>query len=334
MKYDRLGFPIPPEFDLPAGVNDDFPSGRRAAIGDAAEGSLASGRADTGSLRSRPAPGSSRGKRMVVMTVLLGAVVPGVVIPAAWPMMREAVVQWSLEQAVGCEAHGNLAGAISELGRAIRWSDGDATTECRLLCWRATLRIENRDAAGAVADADRAIEVAPTSIQPRRVRALALVVLDQPEAALADAHAAVDMAGRGDPEALNHRAYVRALVRRELPEALADIDAALAGTDQGAAEFLDTRGYILHLLGRHQEAIDLLNVAIDKTQRRRRQLAMLSGRADPDELAHRLRSIDQGLAVMHHHRGLACEAVGLEHQARQDLEIALAKGFAPDRGIF
>jgi hypothetical protein len=60
----------------------------------------------------------------------------------------------------------------------------------------------------------------------------------------------------------------------------------------------------------------------------------LAGRADPDELAYRLRSLDHGLAVMLHHRGLACQSLGLDRQARQDLETAERKGFAPDRGIF
>jgi hypothetical protein len=124
------------------------------------------------------------------------------------------------------------------------------------------------------------------------------------------------------------------LVGRDLPEALADIDAALAGSEGAPAEFLDTRGFILHLLGRHQEAVDQLNLAIDETLQRRRQFTMLVGRADPDDVAYRLRSLDHGLAVMHHHRGLACRAAGLEAQARQDLEIAERKGFDPSRGIF
>ena len=117
-------------------------------------------------------------------------------------------------------------------------------------------------------------------------------------------------------------------------EMKSDLDRALAGEEKGPPELLDTRGFILHLLGRHQEAIDLLNLAIDESQRQRRQVAMLSGRADAAEIAYRLRSLDHGLAVMHQHRGLACRAAGLERQAAQDLEIAKRKGYAPERGIF
>lgn len=315
MQYDRLGFPVPPAFDVPAG-NDSF---------DSAAAPVARRPGTNG-------PGS--GKRLVVLALLLGVVVPGIVVSFAMPQIRLAVVEWSAQQAFEREAEGDVAGAIDELGRAIDWADPEDNQVGQLLCWRAMLRMEHGDARGAVDDTSEAILAAPRSTQPRRVRALAHVVLDDPEAALSDANAALEMGGRDSPEALNHRAYIRALVGRELPEALLDIDRALAGNDEGAPELLDTRGYILHLLGRHQEAIDLLNTAISQLQQQRRQVAMLSGRSSPAEIAYRLRSLDHSLAVMHHHRGLACRAAGLEGQAAQDLEIAQRKGFAPERGIF
>ena len=223
------------------------------------------------------------------------------------------------------------------------WRDGmagaagcgpESDRRCRLLCWRAMLRIENLDARGALADAEQAIGIAPTSSQPRRVSALAHVILDDADAALEDAEAAVTLSGHADPEALNHRAYIRALVGRDLEAALADIDAALPPDGEGSPEFLDTKGFVLHLLGRHHEAVDLLNVAIDATQKTRRRLMELSPHADPDELAYRVRSVDHALAVMHQHRGLACRALGLAGQAAQDLETAERKGYAPQRGIF
>lgn len=311
MKYDRFGFPIPPEFTPPA----DEPGTR----------------GEPRSRHARPAAGPR--KRLVVAVALLGLVVPAFFAPAVMPLVREAVITWSLERAVGREARGQVSAAVAELGRAVDWCPDNAMLRCRLLCWRAMLRIENRDPRGALADAAAGLAAAPTSTQPHRVQALAHVMLDQADDAIAAAEAAVQAAGAGNPEALNHRAYIRALVGRDLPAALADIDTALGGSD-GAPELLDTRGFILHLLGRHQEAIDQLNLAIDGAVQQQRRLASLVGRADTDEVASRLRSLDHGLAVMHQHRGLACRAAGLEGQARQDLDIAAKKGFDPSRGIF
>jgi hypothetical protein len=48
----------------------------------------------------------------------------------------------------------------------------------------------------------------------------------------------------------------------------------------------------------------------------------------------RLRTIEQGLAVMFQHRGLICAKVGHEEQARQDLAKAQAMGYDPQRGVF
>jgi tetratricopeptide (TPR) repeat protein len=273
------------------------------------------------------------GKRFFVWALLLFGVVPAILLPAALPLVREAMVQWSLERAMAHEARDDVAAAAVDVGRALVWLDADAPAQGRLLCWRSTLLLENRQVGAAVAEASRAVAVLPTAALPRRTRALAHVVAGDAEAALADAQAAVELAGADNPDALNHRAYIRALVGRELEPALADAEMALAGSGAGSPEFLDTRGFILHLLGRHQEAIDDLNQAIVKTQQNRRDVAALAGRVDPVELAFRLRPIDHGLAVMHHHRGLACRAIGLERQAAQDFEAAERKGFDPARGV-
>lgn len=315
MKYDRHGFPIPPEFAPPDARQEVMPSRRD----------------EFQPPQSRVA---GRGKKLFLIGVLAAVVVPGLLTPSIMPLISDAVVQWSLERAVVREARGNVGAAIGDIGRAIDWADDNAAGRSRLLCWRAMLRIENRDPQSAITDTEQAISIAPTSAQPRRVRALARVMLGDPDAALADAQAVVELSGPADPEALNHRAYIRALVGRDLDAALEDIDAALTESGGAAPEFLDTRGLILHLLGRQHEAVDQLNLAIDGTQKTRRDLLRLAGHADPDELAYRLRSLDHGLAVMHKHRGLACQALGLDGQARQDFEIADRKGYSPEKGIF
>ncbi|MFN5757012.1 MAG: tetratricopeptide repeat protein [Planctomycetia bacterium] len=316
MHYDRYGFPIPPDFEVDPRL-DELPAGSLAA--------------PTVSNAKPSAPRSTGGrKRLVIVALAAALILPALLLPEVAPAIRQMVVEWSLEQAMQREARDDLAGAIDEIGRAIRWHGEDVD----LLCMRSMLRLEDRDAAGALEDAGRAATIAPTSPQPLRVRALANVVLGNADAALADAELVVDIAAPGDPDALNHRAYIRALVGRDLPAALADIDTAIAAQGDAAPELLDTRGYILHLLGRTQEAIDQLNLAIDSMQQNRRRLVGLSGRADRTELARRLRMLDHGLAVMLHHRALACEKAGLEEQAKQDFALAKKKGFDPSRGIF
>jgi len=314
MRYDSLGFPIPPDFDLPDTNGDGSPP-RRA---------------------DRP-PTAGPLKRAFVVIMLLGVAGATVLGPAVLPTVRNAVVRWSLERAIVSEGRGDVGSAITEVSRAIDWtggSDSAVLAQSQLLCWRAMLRIENLDAAGGLADADTAAAAAPTDVQPQRIRTMALLILGQTDAAMATAQSVVDLAGENDPEALNHRAYFRALAGRDLESALTDINRALAGSGGSSANLLDTRGYILHLLGRHQEAIDDLTMAIDSATDDRSRLLMLAGHVDHDELAYRLRSADHALAVMHHHRGLACRELGLEGQAEQDLAIAQKKGFDPARGIF
>jgi tetratricopeptide (TPR) repeat protein len=305
MRYDRDGFPVPPGFEpTPTTPDRDGSAPHRG--------------------RSWPA-----WKRLVLLGLVAGVLLPAIVLPEAAPFVRQLVVGWSLERAAACEARDDVRGAVVEVGRALRWHGVDA----ELLCLRAMLRLEDRDAPGALDDAQAAAAAAPLSPQPLRVRALVRVVLGEPDAALADAAQVVSLAIPGDADALNFRAYVRALVGRDVPEALADIDAAIVAVGEAPPELLDTRGYILFLAGRTQEAIDQLNLAIDGMQQQRRQLTLLAGRMDRDELARRLRTFDHGLAVMLHHRAQACEKAGLAEQAKQDFELAKKKGFDPSRGI-
>ncbi len=326
MRYDRDGFPIPAEFE-PRVDHEGFsppPPGIRPRTGTAP--------VPPGTSAAGTAPRRKAGtlKRWLLLGVMAGAVIPTVVVPEVMPAVRQMVVEWSLDQAAEREVGDDIPAAISHLDRAIAWHGDDA----RLICMRAMLRLQDRDAVGALADADRAAAMAPTSPQPHRVRALAHTVMGRADAALSDVGAVVDLAAPGDADALNLRAYTRALVGRELPEALLDIEQALERTGEESPGLLDTRGYVLHLLGRNQEAIDDLNRAIDGMQSFRRRIAQLRGRIDHGELEQRLRSAEHGLAVMHHHRAEACQAAGHGDQAVQDFEIARQKGFDPTRGIF
>ena len=311
MRYDRDGFPIPPAFDLPDPAT--------------AEAGLPS--PDTPPPRRRGRP--SWRKRLVVLALLAGLVIPGLLGPQLMPTIRAAVVNWSLDRAYACQAADDVGGAITHLSRAVDWH-GDHPD---LLCMRALLRLENRDPQAALEDLRQAAAIAPLATQPLRIRAVAHVVLGEADAAIAAADRAAELAGDESAAALNHRAYIRGLVSRDLETALADIERAVAGESDPPPAYVDTHGFLLHLVGRHQEAIDRLNLAISAMQDQRRDFARRFGRSRSTAAAVRLREIDQSLAVMHHHRSLACRAVGLAGQAEQDEAVAREKGFDPSRGI-
>lgn len=312
MRYDRDGFPVPPEFELPDAA--------------AAEHDLPTPTASTSAQR-RPGRAGWR-KRLVVLAILLGVVVPALLGPQLLPTIRAAVVNWSLEQAYACQAADDVAGAVDHLSRALSWHGEHPD----LLCMRALARLENRDPQGALDDVREATALAPLASQPLRIQAVVYVVLGQADDAVAAADRAAELAGADAAAAVNHRAYIRGLVSRDLDAALADIEQVVAGEDAPPA-FIDTHGFLLHLVGRHQEAIDQLNLAIDGMREERRAFARRFGHSGSTAAAVRLREIDQALAVMYHHRSLACEAIGLAGQAEQDEQLAREKGFDPSRGI-
>jgi len=136
MKYDRLGFPIPAEFTPP----DERPAStappRLAPVGGDTE-------------PAAPRRTASRGKRLFLLGLLAAVIVPGVLAPGVMPAIRDVVVQWSLEQAIAHEGRGELRSAVRDISRAIGWAGHDTERRSRLLCWRAMLRIENRDPRGA-----------------------------------------------------------------------------------------------------------------------------------------------------------------------------------------
>jgi len=139
MNYDRLGFPIPPEFDRPT----DEPS--------------ATDRRPRGVGPSPPRTGAGPAKRILLVAALLGLIVPALVAPAVMPAVRIGVMQWSLERAILREGRGKLAAAIDDTTRALAWGgpllEADPREKSRLLCWRAMLRIENRNASAGLEDA-------------------------------------------------------------------------------------------------------------------------------------------------------------------------------------
>jgi len=148
--------------------------------------------------------------------------------------------------------------------------------------------------------------------------------------ALEDADALVRVSPQLDPQALNFRAYMRALTNQELPGGLEDIQTALEQTDPKPPEYLDTRGYLYFRLGKHARALDDLNLAIKKYEsylerpERRRRFG-------PQIKTEKIR---EGLAVMYHHRAEVYQAQGNLADAAPDFARAAEFGYDPENGVF
>jgi hypothetical protein len=99
MQYDRLGFPIPRDFEpvAPRGRRGTTPleSDPRDRFADAEPSAVPDRGRVAGPL-----------KRFVLLAALGLIVVPALVVPFVGPLACEAVVQWSLERAAVREARG------------------------------------------------------------------------------------------------------------------------------------------------------------------------------------------------------------------------------------
>ena len=87
MRYDRHGFPIPPDFEVDSRL-DDVPSGSRAAP------------TATGPKPPR-APATGSRKRFVIVALAAAVILPAILLPEVAPAIRQMVVEWSLEQEIG-----------------------------------------------------------------------------------------------------------------------------------------------------------------------------------------------------------------------------------------
>ena len=122
----------------------------------------------------------------------------------------------------------------------------------------------------------------------------------------------------------------------ELKEGLADIEKALESGGKGNFNFIDTRGWIRFRLGDLDGALKDLNNAIELAEKsRQRELDILVGHHQAHRIIERhAKELEQGMAVMYHHRGEIYQKLGQSQKASSDLARGDKLGYNPAEGIF
>lgn len=300
-RVDQHGFPIPPGFD----DKPDAPPGPKSA---------------------------GRRGRWVILA-LLAAVIVSLVIesPLSSTGRRWAAgIFWS--RAHDKADQGDWPGAIAEMDWAIWCLPG----EPMLHKFRGAWRLQAKDFEGSLADFSRAIELNPKDARAYQGRSFVYHRMGQSQEAINDLSQAIKRTSPNNPVLLNDRAYFRAVAGIELKEGLADIEKAIDLSGKDNFNFIDTRGWILFRMGKLQEALKDLNRAIELGEKnRQRELDIRVGHHQPRRIVERhAQELDQGLAVMYHHRGEIYQKLGKSQQASDDLARGDKLGYNPAEGVF
>ena len=312
-QYDEHGFPVAPRFEELTRHDDEPP--RRPGF-------------------------SVRTKRIVVVGLIIGVIVPIVFGPRLMSFGRELAAQWYSSRAQKKFWDHDMVGAVRELSCAIEWCPHDFELRWQCAVWRA----DQNDLPGSIEDHTECIRLAESAtklpLAERQVfdfsrdvvsmlyadRGWIYVRMGKSREALDDVNKAVEL--HPTAENLNTRAYARAVLNIELNEGLADIDKALKENGETDAEMLDTRGYLKHLLNNNEEALADLDQAIK-----------LVNDVFPDPLttvypdAHSKARVSHNLAVMYHHRSEILQQLGKTTQARDDRNHGDRLGYNPDKGV-
>jgi tetratricopeptide (TPR) repeat protein len=277
---------------------------------------------------------------------VLGVIaVLAVMVPLLYPKLRTSVppmlAEWWHNRAQQRYYSDNLGGALSDLDLAIGIVPDDHELHAELFRLRGLYRLDDHEREGhlqeAIPDFDRAIELDPKLADAYKDRSRALQRLGQHRAGLDDLERYVKLRPKNNPQALNARAYGRALAETELYEALQDIQQAIKSNGAPEAAYLDTRGWIHYLRGDYKAALADLDLAIVLAKKEKLHwFGRLhhDPRIEPGRRSFLMRRFDENLGVMHHHRGKVHEKLGSADQADSDLQLGKELGYDPARGVW
>jgi tetratricopeptide (TPR) repeat protein len=295
-------------------------------------------RTNSASSRGDGAPASRPrlGRRLVWLAVFL--------MTAAWALLEfpHEVARWHLAAALEYEEDGHEEAAHKAIERAKAWDPKNLTLVLKQVLWHKA----SGDYAAALAELDRAEEIAPENPVIAGLRSELLHLLGRHEEALQIAKATdrISRASGRPPreEALNALAYSRAVGDIEVEAGLSEANEALdlAAGSQLVPAILDTRGLLLYRQEKYEAALLDMNPAVkafegwlkraEEQRPNHDRILSYSDLAEPP-----LEAARRGAAVVRYHRALVLEKLGRHAEAK--LDRARAKqliGREPDETLF
>ena len=298
-------------------------------------------------LAEQPSPPVRQDSRWA-RRITVGLAISLVAIPLLWAAIPAEIARWHQAQAVEAIWAEDDASALESLDEAIRRAPDSSI----YITQRAAVLIRLKRFDEAIAECSRVLERDAMDPSALYHRAVAFQRKGEHRGALDDIETVVDLAAANPPiriirvdgysmpvsyeDALNTRAYARALAKVEIEAALDDINTAFErmGQDDIAA-YLDTRGYLLYLAGDYQEADDDTQRAVELSEKEWTPQKFEALSEEDTEFSRMVaKQGREELAVLYYHRALVVEALGQQTDAKRYFRLADEFGYDPEEGVW
>ncbi len=353
-QYDQHGFPLPVTFD-------NFESGLKPAVEKPIKKPP---RADERPAYRPPVQASWQRRFLQLALVLFGV---GAIL---WPVLAPAIKR---NKAANAAHRARMRFERDDTQGALRLIDEALALQpnnSEFLLQRSSYRKDADDLPGALDDLNVVLEEKNQMEEPlvwssrAHIWQRMALAAEQPDPNLHDKaiedskHALAVCHGSTWLRAgmLNQLAYSRALADRDFDQGLREIDQAIDLIEpnrnpalraeaadefdredaQSMAEFRDTRGLLLCKLGRNDEALRELNVAIKEYEQQQVEMSVIAQNIQRHGvvLSRRIRAMRESLSVMYYHRSLAYEKLDRAAEAEAERQRAIKLGFDPKNGVF
>jgi len=249
--------------------------------------------------------GSPHRRKWIRRLVILGAVAL-VLGPLLYALVPAEISRWYEASAIEKHLDGDAAGAVEDLGQALRWD--------------------------------------PENSSAHRHRGRVFQHLGRHQEAIADWKELVKIhenhSASQRATTLNDLAYAQAVgvhagavEEAELEEALETVQLALE-TEGDNPAMLDTRGFIYYLQDDLEAAKSDMDAAVTQMEEFLAKAEEASQIADRRGFEMQLKTVRQSVAVIRYHRALVCDKLGETDRAERDRRRVRELGYEPDDKLF